>query len=197
LVHLVDGGEFETLLKSDRPLRIKVGFDPTTPDLHLGHAVLLKKMRQFQDAGHPIVLIIGDTTAAIGDPTGRNAARPPLDEETIEANGATYMDQALKILDRGRMVFRNNSEWLKRKPLDEVIELASNFTVQQLLQRDDFKKRIDANQPVHLHELLYPLPRLTIRSGKMPTWSLAAPISFSICWLAGTTCGCEERSPRW
>jgi len=116
-------------------------------------------MRQFQDAGHLIILIIGDTTAAIGDPTGRNAARPPLDDADIAVNGLTYLQQVSKILDmsENRFVHRYNSDWLKDKPLDEVIELAANFSVQQLLHRDDFRNRMERNQPIRMHELLYPM----------------------------------------
>jgi tyrosyl-tRNA synthetase len=157
LVHLTEEIELDALLATGKPLRLKAGFDPTAPDLHLGHAVLLKKLRQFQEAGHTVVLIIGDTTAAIGDPTGRNNTRPPLQEYVIAANAETYLSQVFKILIEANTVVRYNSQWLKRKPLDETIELCSTFTLAQMLQRDDFRNRFEAGQPIHLHELLYPL----------------------------------------
>ncbi len=145
--------------KTRRQLRIKLGLDPTSPDIHLGHTVVLRKMRQFQDLGHKAVLIIGDYTARIGDPTGQNATRPILSEEQIEQNAKTYFDQAAKILDASpeKLEVRYNSEWLEKLTLMELIQIAAKKTVTQMLQRDTFKKRLQANADVYTHEFLYPL----------------------------------------
>lgn len=157
IVHLIEPTELSALLAKGHPLRIKAGFDPTAPDLHLGHVVLLKKLREFQDQGHTVVMIVGTTTATIGDPTGRNKLRPPLSEDQAIANGWTYMSQAFKILDKSRTVVRKNSEWFSEFSMDDMIRLMSNFTLSQMMVRDDFRKRWDADQPIHLHELTYPL----------------------------------------
>jgi tyrosyl-tRNA synthetase len=149
--------EFRDRLKATLPLRVKMGFDPTSPDLHLGHMVGLRKLRQFQDLGHMVTLIIGDFTAAIGDPTGRNAARPSLDAETIKQNSATYLLQASQVLDPDRLFVRRNSHWLEKVSHAEVIGLMSHVTVQQALARDDFANRLASEIPVGLHETLYPL----------------------------------------
>ena len=143
--------------KEGRRLNIKLGFDPTAPDLHLGHAVVLKKLRDFQDAGHRLIIIIGDFTASIGDPTGRNKMRPPLSQEEIDANSATYMDQLGLVVDPERVELRRNSEWLGKLDLREVVSLISNLTVAQIMQRDDFKSRFRSDRPIHVHELLYPI----------------------------------------
>lgn len=144
-------------LKLGRPLKIKAGFDPTAPDLHLGHTVLLNKMRQFQDLGHEVTFLIGDFTGRIGDPSGRNVTRPPLDDEAIEKNAETYKEQVFKVLDPDATKIRFNSEWFG--PMDAVgmIRLASRQTLARILERDDFDKRYKSNQPIALHELLYPL----------------------------------------
>jgi tyrosyl-tRNA synthetase len=144
-------------LERNVPLRIKLGVDPTAPDLHLGHAVPLRKMRQFQDMGHQVVLIIGDATALIGDPSGRNTTRPPLTKDQIEENAQTYVEQAFKILDPDRTELRWNSEWIYDLDLAGLLKLASNFTVARILERDDFSKRYHNQQPIALHEFLYPL----------------------------------------
>lgn len=146
-------------LGSGRQLRIKLGMDPTAPDIHLGHTVVLRKMRQFQDMGHKAVLIIGDYTARIGDPTGRDATRPVLDEGTIKANAQTYLDQAGKILDLSEDVFelRWNGEWLAGLTFADVLRLTGQFTVQQMLQRDNFKKRMAAEKEILITEFMYPL----------------------------------------
>lgn len=145
-------------VKSDkRPLRVKLGFDPTSPDLHLGHAVVLRKLRDFQDAGHHIVIIIGDFTASIGDPTGRNKTRPPLSREEIKFNAETYLAQLGKVVDLDRVEIRWNSEWLEQLDLRDLIALIAKVTVAQILQREDFKKRYSSGVPIHLHELLYPI----------------------------------------
>ena len=143
-------------LERGKPLNIKLGVDPTAPDLHLGHAVPLRKMRQFQDLGHKVTLIIGDGTALIGDPTGRSATRPPLTAEEIEVNAKTYVEQAYKILDPEKTDLRWNSEWLYPMGLKDILALASNFTVARILERDDFSKRYNNQQPIALHEFLYP-----------------------------------------
>ena len=145
--------------KTGRKLRIKLGLDPTSPDIHLGHTVVLRKMRQFQDLGHKAVLIIGDYTARIGDPTGQNATRPILSPEQIEQNAKTYFEQASKILDTSveRLEVRYNSEWLEKLTLMEMIQIAAKKTVAQMLQRDTFKKRLQADVDVYTHEFLYPL----------------------------------------
>lgn len=145
--------------KTGRQLRIKLGLDPTSPDIHLGHTVVLRKMRQFQDLGHKAVLIIGDYTARIGDPTGQNATRPILSPEQIEQNAQTYFEQAGKILDTSaeKLEVRRNSEWLEKLTLMELIQIAAKKTVAQMLQRDTFKKRLQADVDVYTHEFLYPL----------------------------------------
>jgi tyrosyl-tRNA synthetase len=145
--------------REKRQLRIKLGLDPTSPDIHLGHTVVLRKMRQFQDLGHKAVLIIGDYTARIGDPTGQNATRPMLSSEQIERNAKTYFEQAGKILDTSseKLEVRYNSEWLEKMTLMDLIQLAARKTVTQMLQRDTFKKRLQANMDVYTHEFIYPL----------------------------------------
>jgi tyrosyl-tRNA synthetase len=144
-------------LAQGRPLVIKLGVDPTAPDLHLGHAVPLRKLRQFQDLGHTVILIIGDFTALIGDPSGRSSTRPALTPEQIETNAATYIDQAFKILDPDRTVMRRNSEWLGSLGFADVLKLTSQFTVARILERDDFQKRYREGVGISLHELLYPM----------------------------------------
>ncbi len=144
-------------LKEGRPLRIKAGFDPTAPDLHLGHTVLLNKMRQFQDLGHQVIFLIGDFTGRIGDPSGRNATRPPLDDEAILANAQTYKEQVYKILDPERTEVRFNAEWFGPMSASDLIRLASRQTLARMLERDDFAKRYREQQPIALHEFLYPM----------------------------------------
>lgn len=149
--------DFKKKLESGKKLKIKLGMDPTAPDLHLGHAVVLGKMRQFQDLGHEIILIIGDFTARIGDPTGKSKTRPPLTIEQIQENAKTYFTQVGKILDLDKLTIRYNSEWLAPLSFDDVIKIAAKMTVARLLERDDFAKRMRAKQPISLHEILYPL----------------------------------------
>ena len=144
-------------LNSGKPLRIKAGFDPTAPDLHLGHTVLLNKMRQFQQLGHEVVFLIGDFTGMIGDPTGKSATRPPLTEEQITANAATYQEQVFKILDPEKTLIMRNSTWMNELGAAGLCKLASNYTVARMLERDDFSKRYKAEQPIALHEFLYPI----------------------------------------
>ena len=140
-----------------RPLRIKAGFDPTAPDLHIGHTVLLNKMRQFQDLGHQVIFLIGDFTGMIGDPTGKNVTRKPLTREDVAANAQTYADQVFKVLDRERTEVRFNSEWFGAMDAAGMIKLAAQHTVARMLERDDFAKRYAAQQPIAIHEFLYPL----------------------------------------
>jgi tyrosyl-tRNA synthetase len=140
-----------------RPLRVKAGFDPTAPDLHLGHTVLMRKLRHFQQLGHTVIFMIGDFTSLIGDPTGRNATRKPLTLEQIQVNAATYKQQVFRILDADKTEVRYNSEWLGKLGYEGTIRLTAHFTVSQMLERDDFSKRFDAEQPISLHELLYPV----------------------------------------
>jgi len=149
--------ELAARLALGRPLRIKAGFDPTAPDLHLGHTVLLNKMRQFQDLGHTVIFLIGDFTGMIGDPTGKSATRKPLSREDVEANARTYAEQVFKVLDRERTEVRFNSEWFSTLGADGMIRLAAQHTVARMLERDDFARRYAANQPIAIHEFLYPL----------------------------------------
>ena len=149
--------ELEARLKLGRPLRIKAGFDPTAPDLHLGHTVLLNKMRQFQDLGHQVIFLIGDFTGMIGDPTGKNVTRKPLTREDVLANAKTYADQVFKVLDKERTEVRFNSEWFGAMTAADMIKLAAQHTVARMLERDDFAKRYAAQQPIAIHEFLYPL----------------------------------------
>ncbi|WP_431635186.1 tyrosine--tRNA ligase [Dyella sp. KULCS107] len=149
--------ELEQRLKAGRPLRIKAGFDPTAPDLHLGHTVLLNKMRQFQELGHQVIFLIGDFTGMIGDPTGKNVTRKPLTREDVLANAETYAAQVFKVLDRERTEVRFNSEWFSQMGAADMIKLAAQHTVARMLERDDFAKRYAAQQPIAIHEFLYPL----------------------------------------
>ena len=154
---LLKPDELAARLASGRPLRVKAGFDPTAPDLHLGHTVLLNKMRQFQDLGHDVVFLIGDFTGMIGDPTGKNVTRKPLTREDVAANAATYAAQVFKVLDRDRTEVRFNSEWFGKMDAADMIRLAAQHTVARMLERDDFAKRYAGHQPIAIHEFLYPL----------------------------------------
>ncbi|WP_413615436.1 tyrosine--tRNA ligase [Halomonas cupida] len=149
--------ELKKKLESGRKLRIKAGFDPTAPDLHLGHSVLLTKMRQFQDLGHQVIFLIGDFTGRIGDPTGKNVTRKPLTEDEVKANAQTYKEQVFKILDPERTEVRFNAEWFSKMSAADMIELAGQTTVARMLERDDFEKRYRSGQSISLHEFLYPL----------------------------------------
>lgn len=149
--------ELKKKLESGRQLIIKLGMDPTAPDIHLGHTVILNKLRTFQNLGHKVILIIGDFTASVGDPSGKNATRPQLSREQIMANAQTYADQAFKVLDREKTEIRYNSEWLSQLGAEGMIRLASKLTVARMLERDDFTKRYQAGQPIAIHEFLYPL----------------------------------------
>jgi tyrosyl-tRNA synthetase len=155
-VEALPEGALARQLAEDRPLRVKLGIDPTAPDIHLGHTVVLRKLREFQDLGHTVVLIIGDYTARVGDPSGRSATRPVLSGEEIDANAETFQRQAFKVLDPERTEVRRNGEWLDMS-MEELFGLTRNATVAQLLERDDFAKRYAANEPISVLELLYPL----------------------------------------
>lgn len=144
-------------IKENKPLKIKLGVDPTRPDLHLGHSVILRKLRQFQDLGHDAILIIGGFTAMIGDPTGQNKTRPPLTLKEVEENALTYIEQAKKILDTNKLTIVNNNDWLGTMSFMDVITLSSKLTVARMIERDDFSKRFENNEPISLHEFLYPL----------------------------------------
>ncbi len=149
--------ELKQKLESGRQLIVKLGMDPTAPDIHLGHTVILNKLRTFQNLGHKVILIIGDFTASVGDPSGKNATRPQLSREQIMANAQTYADQAFKVLDKEKTEIRYNSEWLSKLGAEGTIRLASKLTVARMLERDDFTKRYQSGQPIAIHEFLYPL----------------------------------------
>src|SRR5271168_4263194 len=154
---VISPAELAAKVALGRPLRIKLGMDPTAPDLHLGHSLTLKKLRDFQRSGHTVIFLVGDFTAMIGDPTGRSETRKPLSREQIESNAETYRTQAFKILDRGLTEVRFNSEWMNELGVRRLIEIAAKVSVARLLERDDFEKRLAAEEPLFLHELLYPV----------------------------------------
>ena len=154
---IIDEKDLKELLSKDQPLRIKAGFDPTAPDLHLGHTVLLHKMKQFQDLGHEVIFLIGDFTGMIGDPTGRSETRKNLTPEEVKENAKTYLEQVYKILDNEKTIISYNSEWMGEFTSVNMIELAAQYTVARMLERDDFQKRLAKNLPVSIHELIYPL----------------------------------------
>ncbi|HVF70328.1 MAG TPA: tyrosine--tRNA ligase [Chthoniobacterales bacterium] len=154
---IISETELREKLALGRPLRVKLGVDPTSPDLHLGHAIILRKLRQFQDLGHTAVLIIGDFTSMIGDPSGRSATRPQLSREQVISNAETYRAQAFKVLDPSRTELAANGDWLGKMGFEDVIRLNSIVTLQQMLQREDFRNRLDAGHPIHAHEIQYPI----------------------------------------
>ena len=154
---IVPEADLKKKLEKGEPLNIKLGVDPTSPDLHLGHAVPLRKMRQFQDLGHHVTLIIGNGTATIGDPSGKNTTRPQLSQEQVEANAQTYVSQAMKILDPEKTTIVHNGDWMFSMGLKEILAVASKFTVARILERDDFTKRYQSQTPIALHEFLYPI----------------------------------------
>jgi tyrosyl-tRNA synthetase len=160
-VEVIDEKELSALLgnsiKTGKPLRVKAGFDPTAPDLHLGHTVLLQKMKQFQDLGHTVIFLIGDFTGMIGDPTGKSETRKSLSEDEVRKNAETYLAQVYRILDKDKITVAYNSEWMKRLTSAEMIELTAHYTIARMLERDDFQKRFKNNFPIGIHELLYPL----------------------------------------
>ncbi|MDQ7038755.1 MAG: tyrosine--tRNA ligase [Aquificota bacterium] len=154
---IIEEEELLNKLRKGRPLKVKAGFDPTAPDLHLGHVVLLQKMKQFQDLGHEVYFVIGDFTAMIGDPTGRSETRPPLSKEEVLRNAETYKDQVFKVLDPKRTKIVFNSSWLENLGTEGVIKLSAKYTVARMLEREDFSKRFREGKPIHIHEFLYPL----------------------------------------
>ncbi|RXJ73755.1 tyrosine--tRNA ligase [Veronia nyctiphanis] len=154
---LIPEEELIAKLKENRPLRIKLGMDPTAPDIHLGHTVVMNKLRAFQELGHEVIFLVGDFTATVGDPTGKNATRPPLTREEVLKNAETYKEQAFKILDPEKTRFEFNSDWLNELGTVGMIRLAASSTVARMLERDDFKKRYSTNQPIAIHEFIYPL----------------------------------------
>src|SRR5262245_52418162 len=156
-VELIDQAELRRKLESGRKLRVKLGLDPTAPDLHLGHTVVINKLRHFQELGHQVQFLIGDFTGMIGDPTGKNQTRPPLTRDEILKNAETYREQVFKILDPDKTQILFNSEWSDKLGAEGMIRLAARYTVARLLERDDFSKRFRGNQPIAVHELLYPL----------------------------------------
>jgi tyrosyl-tRNA synthetase len=161
VVDVVPEGELAAKLdlarREQRPLRVKLGADPSAPDLHLGHTVVLRKLREFQDLGHLVIFLIGDFTARIGDPSGRSETRKPLAAEEVHANAETYTTQVFRILDRARTEVRFNSEWMSAMHADDMVRLCSHYTVARILERDDFEQRFRANRPIGIHEFLYPL----------------------------------------
>jgi tyrosyl-tRNA synthetase len=157
VAQIISEAELRAKLALGRPLRVKLGVDPTSPDLHLGHAIILRKLRQFQDLGHEAILIIGDFTSMIGDPSGRSVTRPQLSRDQVEANAETYRAQAFKVLDPARTKLVANGDWFSKMGFEEVIRLNSMVTLQQMLQREDFRNRIDHAQPIHAHEIQYPI----------------------------------------
>jgi len=144
-------------LKTGKPLRVYLGVDPTAPDLHLGHTVVLRKLKHFQDLGHTAIFLIGDFSAMIGDPTGQSETRPPLTREQVDGNAKTYLEQVFKILDREKTEVRYNSEWLGKRSAEDIVRLCSHYRLARMLEREDFRSRLDSNQPISVHELLYPL----------------------------------------
>ena len=149
--------KLERAVKEDRPLRIKAGFDPTAPDLHLGHTVLIQKMRHFQELGHQVIFLIGDFTGLIGDPTGKSETRPPLTPEQVQENAATYKEQIFKILDKHKTEIAFNSKWMKKMASIDMIRLCAKYTVARMLEREDFKQRFQQQRPIAIHEFIYPL----------------------------------------
>ena len=156
-VDLIERNDLKAKLKRGKPLTVKVGFDPTAPDIHLGHTVVIRKMRHFQQLGHRVIFLIGDFTGLIGDPTGKKATRPALTREEVQQNAETYQKQVFKILDPEKTEIRFNSEWLGALGAEGMVRLAAKYTLARILERDDFRKRWDARQPIAIHELLYPL----------------------------------------
>ncbi len=197
-VEVIATPELEAKLSLDRPLRIKLGMDPTAPDLHLGHTLTLKKLRDFQSDGHTVIFLVGDFTAMIGDPTGRSETRKPLTRAKKSlANAETYRAQAYRILDPDRTEVRFNSEWMGEMGVSRLIELAAKLSVARMLERDDFEKRLEAGEPLFLHELLYPLIQ-ALRLGRAGSGcrDRAAPIRNSICWSAATCSAAIEQQPQ-
>jgi tyrosyl-tRNA synthetase len=213
-VDVVTADSLQSKLALGRPLTVKVGFDPTAPDIHLGHTVLMRKMKHFQDLGHRVIFVIGDFTGMIGDPTGKSKTRPPLSRADIEANAETYKKQAFKILDPVRTEVRFNSEWLRALGSDGLIRLAATYNVARMLERREFRQRFEAGQPISVHEFLYPLAQaydsvalkadvelggtdqlwnLNVGRDIMPAWGLEPQVALTTPLLEGTD-GVEKMS---
>lgn len=188
--HVHSKEELAKKLALGRPLRVKFGVDPTAPDIHLGHTVPLLKLRAFQDLGHHAVLIIGDFTASIGDPTGRDSTRPELSREAIAANAATYQDQAFKVLDPAKTEVVYNGTWFNKMTAVDLLQLQRRGSATQMLQRRDFQERREAGKPIAMHELTYPSSKAGTPWRSAPTWSWAAASSFSTSSSAAT---CRSR----
>ena len=180
---------------SGKPLRVKAGFDPTAPDLHLGHTVVMRKLKHFQDLGHQVIFLIGDFTSLIGDPSGRSATRKVLTSEEILRNAETYKEQVFKILDPEKTIVDFNSKWLSTLGFEGMIRLASKFTVSQMLERDEFHTRFKNEQPIALHEMLYPLAMAYDSVALEADVELGVPIRSSICSL-GASCNATMASRR-
>ena len=179
------------------PLRVKAGFDPTAPDLHLGHTVLIQKLKNFQDLGHQVIFLIGDFTGMIGDPSGKSETRKPLTEAEVKENAKTYERQIYKILDPEKTLVDFNSRWMKPLSAQGLIELAAKHTVARMLEREDFHQRFTNHAPISIHEFLYPLVQGYDSVALGPMWNWAAPTRISTCWWAGNCSGNMARSPRW
>jgi len=182
--------------KGNRPLRVKAGFDPTAPDLHLGHTVLIQKLKHFQEAGHQVVFLIGDFTGMIGDPTGTVETRKILTREDVERNAQTYREQIFKILNPERTEVRFNSEWLSPLSIGEMVRIAGQMTVARMLERDDFRRRYEEQRPISIHEFLYPLFQGYDSVPCARTWNSGAPIRSSTSWWGAISSAPGGRSPR-
>ena len=184
-------------LKTGRALRIKAGFDPTAPDLHLGHTVLINKLRQFQDLGHEVLFLIGDFTGMIGDPTGKSATRPPLTRDQVIENARTYEQQIFKILDPEKTLVMFNSSWMGEMNAADLIQLAAKHTVARMLERDDFNKRYTSGQPIAIHEFLYPLIQGYDSVAMRADVELGGTEKNSIFWWAVSCRSTMDRNHRW
>jgi tyrosyl-tRNA synthetase len=184
-------------LKEQRPLKIKAGFDPTAPDLHLGHTVLIQKLKHFQELGHEVIFLIGDFTGMIGDPTGVSETRVALTKEQVLANAKTYEQQIFKTLDPQKTRIEFNSRWMSGMRVEKMVELCSHYSVARMLERDDFSKRYREQKHISVHEFLYPWFRATTRWCWNRMWSWAGPIKNSISWSGGICSGITGKNRRW
>ena len=190
--------KLEKSAKTGKPLRVKLGVDPTAPDIHLGHTVVLRKLKHFQDMGHTAIFLIGDFTAMVGDPTGQSETRPPLTREQVDANAKTYLEQVYKILDREKTEVRYNSEWLGKMSSYDVVRLCGHYRLARMLEREDFRSRLDKNLPISVHELLYPLlTGVRCRGAASRTSSSAPPSRNSICWCAAKSSASTGSPRKW
>ncbi|MBL8102547.1 MAG: tyrosine--tRNA ligase [Anaerolineales bacterium] len=183
--------------KEKRPLRIYCGYDPTSTDLHLGHTISMRKLRQFQDLGHDVTFLIGSYTALVGDPSDKNKARPILTEEKVAENALTYAEQAFRVLDREKTKIRYNGEWLSKLTLVDLIRLGQNFTVQQFLARENFAKRLEKGEPIYLHETFMRLCRGMMRWPSRPMCKWAAPTNCSTSLWQGASCRSRRDKSHW